>query len=524
MDLKSISVTMMVKNARATILDCLNSVDEFGEIVILENGSTDGTRELIEEFAASHPQVRLFYPEKFLGFGPMKNLAISHASHDWIFSIDADEILEPDALEEFRTLELEDDQVAAISRKNLYRGEWIKACGWYPDFVWRLFNKNKVRFTDAQVHECLIVDKSKVVNLKGHLRHYAFDGIATLLNKLQYYSGLWASQNLHREVGIPTILAHTLWSFIRNYLIKKGLLFGYRGFIISCCNALGVFFKYMKLYELKYARPTSVSLIVTTYNQKERLQLVLDSVRDLNPLPDEVLIADDGSTEDTAELIRENAKDFPCPLRHIWQEDQGFRAAKNRNNAIKAATSEYIIGIDGDILLERNFIADHLKYACRKQYLQGGRVLLTETETAKILADRKNGIHNSYELAFGKKSYKNRRNSLLSIITYVCSKQKADYFKKHDLIKGSRSCNMSFYKEDAEQCGLFDESFQGWGREDSDFVARFLFEIRGAAYRRLKFAGLAFHLHHPENSRADDARNYEKYLERVKAYREKAGK
>lgn len=123
----------------------------------------------------------------------------------------------------------------------------------------------------------------------------------------------------------------------------------------------------MKLYELQNTTPPRVcSLIITTYNQKERLALVLDSVKNLALLPSEVLIADDGSTEDTKELIESYAKDFPCPLRHIWQMDKGFRLSEIRNRAINAANGEYIIIIDGDMILD-SFFYKRASSLCKKK-------------------------------------------------------------------------------------------------------------------------------------------------------------
>ena len=195
-------------------------------------------------------------------------------------------------------------------------------------------------------------------------------------------------------------VVRSFWSFLRNYFLKKGFLYGYKGFMISTCNALGVFFKYAKLYELKYSKPSSVSLIITTYNQKERLSLVLDSVRNLNPLPKEILIADDGSKSDTREVIESYAKDFPCALRHIWHEDKGFRLAQIRNEAIKSAKGDYIIIIDGDMIVDSRFVAEHLRFARRKVFLQGSRVILSEAETTQILESK------NYALAFDSHSLK----------------------------------------------------------------------------------------------------------------------
>ncbi|EAL5694862.1 glycosyl transferase family 2, partial [Campylobacter coli] len=359
------------------------------------------------------------------------------------------------------------------------------------------------------VHESLILHpNTQKVYLKNGLRHFAFESIDDLLDKLQKYSKLWALQNLHKESGICKALVRGFWTFFRNYVLKKGIFYGYKGFIISVCNGLGAFFKYMKLYELKKQKPKTCALIITTYNQKERLKLVLDSVKNLAFLPNEVLIADDGSKEDTARLIEEYQKDFPCVLKHIWQEDEGFRAAASRNKAINASNSEYIILIDGDMILEKSFIADHLNFARLKTILQGSRTILNENESKEILKN------NDFKLAFNKKKLKNKKNDFLACLIYNFSKTNKNFFKKSHLVKGSKTCNMSFYKSDFEAIEGFNEKFVGWGREDSEFVARFLFN--NGLFRRLKFNALAYHIYHEENSKKMLESNHQIYLDTIK--------
>ncbi|EJV3382354.1 glycosyltransferase [Campylobacter jejuni] len=508
MNLKQISAIIIVKNAKQTLLECLNSLKDFDEIILLNNESSDNTLNIANEFKKDFANLHIYH-SAFIGFGALKNLALSYAKNDWILSIDADEVLENECIKELKNLELQEDNIIALSRKNLYKGEWIKACGWWPDYVLRIFNKNFTRFNDNLVHESLVLSSNvKKIHLKNGLRHYAFRDISHLIDKMQYYSSLWAKQNIHKKSGVLKANLRAFWTFFRNYFLKNGFLYGYKGFIISVCNALGTFFKYMKLYELQKQKPKTCALIITTYNQKERLKLVLDSVKNLAFLPNEVLIADDGSKEDTARLIEEYQKDFPCPLKHIWQEDEGFRAAKSRNNAIKASKSEYIILIDGDMILEKDFVKNHLEFAKRKVILQGSRVILNKNESEEILKN------NNYSLAFNKKGFKNQRSIFLAKCVYKFSKLTKKFFKKSQLVKGSKTCNMSFYKSDFEAIEGFNEKFIGWGREDSEFVARFLFN--DGVFKRLKFNALAYHIYHEENSKNMLEINHQIYLETIK--------
>ena len=259
-----ISATIIVKNAQETIKECLESLQGFDEIILLDNGSSDDTLSIARNFS----NVKV-YTSEFIGFGALKNLAISYAKHDWILSIDSDEVLEASTFTLIEALRLETHTIYALPRKNLYNGEWIKACGWYPDFVWRLFNKNFTRFNDNIVHESIIIPQNAhTLKLSSGLKHYAYDNIAHLLEKLQRYSSLWAEQNPHKQSSPLKAITHGFFAFFKDYFLKKGFLYGYKGFVISACNGLGAFFKYMKLYEIQqdttppcYARLSSLLII-----------------------------------------------------------------------------------------------------------------------------------------------------------------------------------------------------------------------------------------------------------------------
>ncbi len=229
-----------------------------------------------------------------------------------------------------------------------------------------------------------------------------------------------------------------------------------------------------------------VSLIVTTYNWKEALEVVLQSVITQKVFPNEVIIADDGSRDDTKELIDSYAKIFPVPLIHSWQEDDGFRAAKSRNKAIAKASYEYIVMIDGDIMLHPNFIKDHIKASREGFFVQGCRALLNE-ELCKDV------INGDTRLSIFTKGIKNRKNVISnSVLSSMFS-------RVWNSDKSTRTCNFAAWKQDLINVNGFNEKFEGWGREDSELVIRMLNHGLNRIY--LKFAGVGFHLYHPENER-----------------------
>ena len=251
MDTLKISVCILVKNAQSTLQECLQSLCEFGEIVLLDNGSTDNMLKIAQEFNTHYKNLRIEKSE-FIGFGALKNLAVSFAKNEWILSIDSDEVLENKALSEIRALNLSENCIVALPRKNLYAGEWIRACGWHPDFVWRLFNKNFTKFNDNKVHESVIIPaNSQKIQLKGALRHYAFNDIESIIAKMNRYTSFSAQEKFER--GKKTSFAGAIFrfflTFFRDYFLRKGIFYGYKGFVVALLNAEGAFYRYAKLYE-----------------------------------------------------------------------------------------------------------------------------------------------------------------------------------------------------------------------------------------------------------------------------------
>ena len=129
-----------------------------------------------------------------------------------------------------------------------------------------------------------------------------------------------------------------------------------------------------------------LTLIITTYNWPDSLELVLKSIECQTVVPDEVIIADDGSAAETKEVVSRFQEDSDLNIIHSWQKDKGYRVAKSRNKAIGKSSGDYIILVDGDMILHSKFIQDHINNAQANYFVQGSRVLLNKDETNKVLA------------------------------------------------------------------------------------------------------------------------------------------
>lgn len=240
--------------------------------------------------------------------------------------------------------------------------------------------------------------------------------------------------------------------------------------------------------ERRSNRP-GTTLIISTYNWPEALECCLNSIKDQTIRPDEIIIADDGSTDDTKILIQSWSASNRIPLIHLWHPDAGFRLSEIRNKAISRAVQPYIIQIDGDIIMSRRFIEDHLRASSTGTFLCGSRVTLSENVSAKILHQEvERPRYNQIPTGFLFNSF---RFPLLSQIF-------AKYFRVNEIEK-LRGCNMSFWKDDLLKVNGYNEDMEGWGPEDKELAVRLI--NSGTEKRSLKFLALAYHLFHPETSR-----------------------
>lgn len=234
-----------------------------------------------------------------------------------------------------------------------------------------------------------------------------------------------------------------------------------------------------------------ISLIITTYNWPGALRLSLMSVARQTLVPYEVIVADDGSGEETRQLIDEMRTIMPCRLKHAWQADCGFRAAESRNNALRQCEGDYVVLIDGDIVLEPHFVADHAAMAERGYFVVGSRARVGERLTREMIERR------SVDVSWCSSGVGQRLNAIR--LPWLRSLTEG-YKRKHKLY--GRSCNMAAFMDDLVAVNGFDSALEGYGYEDTDIIARLV--NLGLQRKFAKFRAIEFHLYHVEKDFAPD--------------------
>lgn len=244
----SLSAVVITRNEEANIERCLRSLAFCDEIVVVDAESMDRTRELALAFT---PHV---VTQPWLGYSAQKNFANTLARGQWILSVDADEVVSEELKAEITRLLASEPDVDAytVPRRTIHLGRWIRHGGWYPNRLVRLFRKDKGEWVGADVHERW-ESAGQVSALESDLVHYSFAGIADQVSRNNRYSSLGAQhlQRRGRQFGLIMLLFKPLSKFLETYLLKRGFLDGYPGFIISISASYSVFLKWAKLWEME---------------------------------------------------------------------------------------------------------------------------------------------------------------------------------------------------------------------------------------------------------------------------------
>ncbi len=252
-----------------------------------------------------------------------------------------------------------------------------------------------------------------------------------------------------------------------------------------------------------------VSVVITTYNRSDALIAVLSALARQADRHFEVIVADDGSTREHQQRIVQSDAAKTLKLVHIWHPDLGFTAAKVRNRGVSAARGSYLVFLDGDCVPENDFITRHRQLAEVGYFCNGSRILLSPELTGRVLAGEETVDGRSLGYWLGKR-FRGESNKLIG---HLRLPDRAGRIDRSFNWKGIRSCNMAVWKSDFEKVDGFDESFQGWGHEDADFVLRL--HNLGLARKNGFCATEVFHLWHKEASRSQESANARLVRERA---------
>jgi glycosyltransferase involved in cell wall biosynthesis len=247
--MSKVSVFVVAYNAEDQLRACLESVVWADELVVVDSYSTDATEKISREFTDK------VYQHEFKGFGRLRNEAVRHVTHDWVFSLDTDERATPEIHDEIRALLTRGPEADAyfVPRKNFFLGRWIRHGGWYPDYRQpQLFRKDRMRYREDLVHEGFELD-GRIGYLKEHVLQYPFRDIDHYLAKMERYSDLMARRMVQqgRRFRIHQLVTHPCFTFFKMYLGRAGCLDGKPGLILAGLYAYYTFVKYATLWELR---------------------------------------------------------------------------------------------------------------------------------------------------------------------------------------------------------------------------------------------------------------------------------
>jgi len=252
-----------------------------------------------------------------------------------------------------------------------------------------------------------------------------------------------------------------------------------------------------------------ISFIVLTYNRTDALLAVLRSLARQCNEEHQVIIADDGSRPAQVQMLFDRCPVFACPVLHVWHPDEGFTIARARNLAASHATGEYLVFLDGDCIPNRDFVAQHERVAEAGHFVNGSRVLLNQRLTADVL-------NNALDLPrqpthfWLRARLRGDSNKLLHLLGWP---RRLFRVKKSFQWRGIRGCNLGVWKKDFLKVNGFDESFEGWGHEDADFVLRL--SHLGIQRKNGFLATEVFHLWHPESKRDSESVNKNRVMARM---------
>lgn len=514
-----ISAVIITFNEEKYIEQCIQSVkDVADEIVVIDSLSTDRTPEICKKLGVK------FIEQPFLGYKEQKNFALKQASNDFILSLDADEALSIELKDEILKLKSSECTKYAgyyFNRLNNYCGQWIYHTTYYPEQKLRLFDRTKGEWGGLNPHDRFVLKKGcKSKHIKGNLLHWFIDNHDEHIQKINRFSSISADSYFKagRTSNYFKIIFNPIFHFLRGYIVKLGFLDGYNGFIISSLNSYLCFLKYVKLRSLilesknkkrtnskrvnlagdsinKHAiesdRPSKVSVIITTFNQPEWLRKTLWSYENQTFKNFEILIADDGSDQETIDVVDWFMMNSKMELFHVWHPHNGFQKCTILNKVISQCKTDYLIFTDGDCIARKDFIEVHVNRARRNHFLSGGYFKLT-TKISEHITKADIESQNPFKVRWLRnldqpltyKFLKMSKNSFIAWLLNTLTTTKATW----------NGHNVSGWKNDIINVNGYNEDMK-YGGLDRELGERLV--NTGIKGIQIRYSAICLHLNHP---------------------------
>lgn len=502
-----ISVVINTYNAEQYLYKVLDSVKDFDEVLVCDMESTDKTLDIAREYNC---RIITFTRGEHNIVEPARNFAIKNAKYEWVLVVDADEVI-PCELKEYLYKRVESDDCPEglfIARKNMFMNKFLPSS--YPDYQLR-FVKRDCCYWPETIHSRPKIN-GRVERIPAHKKNLAMvhlnKDLSTMFMQLNEYTDNEVNRRKGTKVNMLKLIFEPMFHFFKYYVLKGGLFYGKIGYIHASKFAYYKYVVLSKLLEYEQNKKMellhndfTIGVVISTYNSPAWLEKVFWGYMRQSVRPDEIVIADDGSRDETRQLIERYAKILP--IKHVWHEDRGFQKSQILNKAIVASTADYLIFTDQDCIPRRDFVEIHRQYAEYGYFLSGGYFKLPMDISLALTEEDIDS-----QRAFSLKWLMGRGLKWTFKCTKLITAQWFTRMMNRITPRGAtwNGCNASGWRSDIVKTNGFNEDMQ-YGGQDREFGER-MFNM-GIKSKQIVYSAICLHLDHkrPYKTKESIAKN-----------------